>query len=77
VHQRLEKEPDLQAKQRKQDSSILLIDFVLSFVSFGRIVGEIWKRMSGVEKSSLHLEDFHSFILMKGVGGWTGSCSGG
>jgi hypothetical protein len=33
--------------------------------------------MSAVEKSFLHLEDFHSFILMKGVGGWTGSCSGG
>jgi hypothetical protein len=41
VHQRLEKEPDLQAKQRKQESSILLIDLVFSFVSFGRILGEI------------------------------------
>jgi hypothetical protein len=40
VHQRLEKEPDLQAKQRKE-SPILLIDLVLSFVSFGRILGEI------------------------------------
>jgi hypothetical protein len=41
----LKKEPDLQAKQRKQESSILLIDLVLSFVSFGRILGEIGKRM--------------------------------
>jgi hypothetical protein len=58
----LKKEPDLQAKQRKQESSILLIDLVLSFVSFGRILGEIGKRMSGVEKSSLHLRIFtHSF----------------